>query len=88
MQVLEDHFDVCLNSASSLHTQASPHDFALLFAGWMLDAEGSRDFNPDQVRALLDQMDNRELVAEVRRALNVRRRRRHIRVTCAGAGLL
>ena len=54
--VLEDYFDVSLNPESSGENKTQ-HDLALFFANWMPEAESTRQFNPNDVKAFLDQIE-------------------------------
>mmetsp|Transcript_18709 Transcript_18709/g.61423 ORF Transcript_18709/g.61423 Transcript_18709/m.61423 type:complete len:861 (-) Transcript_18709:92-2674(-) len=54
--VLENYFDVSLNPESAGENKTR-HDLALALANWMPEAESTRQFNPNDVKAFLDQID-------------------------------
>ena len=58
--VLEDHFDVSLNPQSTSYRvggSETEYEVALAFASWMPEAESTRQFNPNDVKVFLDQID-------------------------------
>ena len=58
--VLEDHFDVSLNPESTAYRSCESEtedEAALAFANWMPEEESARQFNPNDVKVFLDQID-------------------------------